>query len=243
MNDPEVQMLGGPSGTGPRPATVEDVPDAEIKRDAAGVSLPHSPASMTSGGDLKLPGVPTELGPPASQPGYFDSETIPSPVSPPLPDLQASPDLPPAPSGWNQPGNGPDIPSAPTGWPTHPPPSGPDWGSAQSPYHQSVAPPPVPPTFATSPHTTAPVAPPPVSPPISSYYTNIVPTAHGSRPAVPPVATPTRYAPVAAPASVDEASIVNAQKHAKWAISALNFEDVNTAVRELRKALEMLGAT
>ena len=36
--------------------------------------------------------------------------------------------------------------------------------------------------------------------------------------------------------------MVGAQKHAKWAISALNFEDVPTAVRELRKALELLGA-
>jgi len=33
-----------------------------------------------------------------------------------------------------------------------------------------------------------------------------------------------------------------AQKHAKWAISALNFEDVDTAVRELRIALQSLGA-
>jgi vacuolar protein sorting-associated protein VTA1 len=33
-----------------------------------------------------------------------------------------------------------------------------------------------------------------------------------------------------------------AQKHAKWAISALNFEDVPTAVKELRIALQSLGA-
>lgn len=41
----------------------------------------------------------------------------------------------------------------------------------------------------------------------------------------------------------DEDAILNAQKHAKWAISALNFEDVKTAVKELRNALESLGAT
>ncbi|PFH62154.1 hypothetical protein XA68_14823 [Ophiocordyceps unilateralis] len=34
-----------------------------------------------------------------------------------------------------------------------------------------------------------------------------------------------------------------AQKHAKWAISALNFDDVPTAVKELRNALHKLGAT
>lgn len=39
----------------------------------------------------------------------------------------------------------------------------------------------------------------------------------------------------------DEATMA-AQKHAKWAISALNFEDVGTAVKELRLALGSLGA-
>ena len=41
----------------------------------------------------------------------------------------------------------------------------------------------------------------------------------------------------------DEEAILKAQKHARWAISALNFEDVQTAVKELRGALETLGAT
>ena len=41
----------------------------------------------------------------------------------------------------------------------------------------------------------------------------------------------------------DEEAILKAQKHARWAISALNFEDVNTAVKELRGALQSLGAT
>ena len=36
--------------------------------------------------------------------------------------------------------------------------------------------------------------------------------------------------------------MMKAQKHARWAISALNFEDVSTAIRELRGALESLGA-
>ena len=41
----------------------------------------------------------------------------------------------------------------------------------------------------------------------------------------------------------DEEAIMKAQKHARWAISALNFEDVNTAVKELRGALNALGAS
>lgn len=40
----------------------------------------------------------------------------------------------------------------------------------------------------------------------------------------------------------DDDSMTLATKHAKWAISALNFEDVNTAVKELRLALQSLGA-
>ena len=41
----------------------------------------------------------------------------------------------------------------------------------------------------------------------------------------------------------DEEAILKAQKHARWAISALNFEDVDTAVIELRGALQSLGAS
>ncbi|KAL8799045.1 MAG: hypothetical protein Q9200_007636 [Gallowayella weberi] len=46
----------------------------------------------------------------------------------------------------------------------------------------------------------------------------------------------------ASPIVVDEEAISKAQKHARWAISALNFEDITTAVKELRGALESLGA-
>lgn len=41
----------------------------------------------------------------------------------------------------------------------------------------------------------------------------------------------------------DEEAIAKAQKHARWAISALNFEDAETAVKELRAALVTLGAS
>ncbi|KAG7005923.1 vacuolar protein sorting-associated protein vts1 [Physcia stellaris] len=63
---------------------------------------------------------------------------------------------------------------------------------------------------------------------------------------IPPVASVPHAAPV--PTSTqseyrtDEEAILKAQKHARWAISALNFEDVKTAVQELRGALESLGA-
>ena len=60
--------------------------------------------------------------------------------------------------------------------------------------------------------------------------------------AQPPYSTATPAAmTVPAQAVVDDTAMLSAQKHARWAISALNFEDVPTAVRELRAALKDLG--
>jgi len=74
-------------------------------------------------------------------------------------------------------------------------------------------------------------------------------------PPVQPRAAPVAYSkPAPAPAPqlssqphdgsflTDDDAVFAAQKHAKFAISALNFEDVNTAVKELRAALQSLGA-
>ncbi|BDD54553.1 hypothetical protein MAP00_000162 [Monascus purpureus] len=62
-----------------------------------------------------------------------------------------------------------------------------------------------------------------------------------------PANAPTRLA--AAPKSrnlasqsVDDNSIALAQKHARWAVSALTFDDVDTAIKELRNSLRYLGA-
>ena len=66
---------------------------------------------------------------------------------------------------------------------------------------------------------------------------------------IPPAPVAARAAPVPAPPpptggyNLDDEAIMAAQKHAKWAISALNFEDVDTAVKELRIALHSLGAS
>lgn len=243
-NDPAVQSLNGAvSNTAPRPATVEEVPDADLARDAAGVSLPHSPVSAgpspVSDGGLQLPGVPTQLSQPAES-GYFGAE----PTLPPPPHgfgrEQAPPDLPPPPTGWTalQPGTG--TSPSPAAWSQ--PPSSQAAGAGF--YDQQSAPPAAPPTFATSPPSTAAVASPSVSSPIVPYQMNVAPTANTARPAAPAVAPSATYAPARTGGfATDEAAMVGAQKHARWAISALNFEDVPTAVRELRNALELLGAT
>ncbi|KAK4200088.1 putative vacuolar protein sorting-associated protein [Triangularia verruculosa] len=231
-SDPEVQSLTGRSyGAGPRSATVEDVPDADLWRDAAGVSLPQSPASggppSAWGDELKLPGVPTQLNDPVP-----NSPSSPSPISPsshnPV-NHAGAPDLPSPAAGstWAQ--------SQPS--PLETPPS----VSWSQPPHQAP-PAAAPPTFAMNTPSTAAVASPPVSPPTNPYYMNMAPTAHTAHPSAPATGPATSWAP-APNVAVDETAMAGAQKHAKWAISALNFEDVPTAVKELRRALELLGAT
>ncbi|KAF1932017.1 DUF605-domain-containing protein [Didymella exigua CBS 183.55] len=68
-------------------------------------------------------------------------------------------------------------------------------------------------------------------------------SAPGQNPYAQPAATPPPAASSSqGPFRDDEESIREAQKHAKWAISALNFDDAATAVKELRIALQALGA-
>ncbi|KAI9883688.1 MAG: hypothetical protein M1823_004546 [Watsoniomyces obsoletus] len=70
----------------------------------------------------------------------------------------------------------------------------------------------------------------------STFYSQPIPPRQ-------PVSThsqPPRPAKTEPVYATDEEAIMKATKHAKWAISALNFEDVTTAVRELKIALESL---
>ncbi|KAK0748463.1 Vta1 like-domain-containing protein [Apiosordaria backusii] len=248
-SDPEVHNLTGPSfGAGPRSVTMEDVSDADLRRDAAGVSLPQSPASAGPssawGDELKLPGVPTQFNDPAP-----NSPSIPSPISPPSHNpvnYQGAPDLPSPATGstWAQSQPSPLTTPPPVSWsqpPPQPPPAS-GWTPPPAAQQQPYVPPSAPPTFAMNTPSTAAVASPPVSPPTNPYYMNMAPTSHTAHPPAPAAVPTSSYAPVQN-AAVDEAAMVGAQKHCKWAISALNFEDVPTAVRELRRALELLGAT
>lgn len=234
--DPEVQLLGDTS-EGPKPASVEEAPDADLPKGSAVVSLPQSPATglqPTAAPDddvLRLPSAPgyEDASAPSAPSGYFDPPpALPSPISPPT-----------------------QAPTAPDWAPTPPPAS----TAFPPPSSDSAAPPGGPRTFAPSQPPTAAAALPPASSP-NSFYTNVPPPANVSRPVVPPPSN--RIVPSAPTApggfsqvpqqvtgnfTTDDAAMSQAQKHAKWAISALNFEDVPTAVRELRRALEALGAT
>lgn len=262
--DPDVQALASPPAREqgqshdqdqgqdqvPRAATVEDAPDPDLKRDSAGVSLPHTPvlpdppASVPDDGELKLPSAPGygDEGGSATSPGYFDPPpTLPSPISPPS----------------NHPANytpGGGAPSAPQTWTPTPPPVASSFAPPSAPSAPSA--PSGPPTFAPSAPSTAAVAPPPTfsPPPANPTPRNIPSPAVVPRPVVP---APTSFGnpgaahavpaglsqPAPATYTADDAAMSQAQKHAKWAISALNFEDVPTAVRELRRALESLGAS
>ncbi|KAF2435740.1 DUF605-domain-containing protein [Tothia fuscella] len=103
---------------------------------------------------------------------------------------------------------------------------------------------------------TAPQAHPPPRAPSHPHMPNIQPAPSPQFPApVLPTAQPFLQSrqpqPVAQPEPErlpgnylrDDEAVLSAQKHAKWAISALNFEDVDTAVSELRIALRALGAS
>ncbi|RPB19864.1 DUF605-domain-containing protein [Terfezia boudieri ATCC MYA-4762] len=88
--------------------------------------------------------------------------------------------------------------------------------------------------YSTSPPTSVPVH---TSPPRSAPQPQLPPQ---------PQPQPQYYhPPKPAPQEslVDEESITKAQKHAKFAISALNYDDIPTAVKELRAALKILGAS
>ncbi|KAJ5483935.1 hypothetical protein N7539_005731 [Penicillium diatomitis] len=102
-----------------------------------------------------------------------------------------------------------------------------------------------PPPSATSPSIEAPNP--------TSFYdapsTNLnipPPTASSSVPApstqAPSAPAPAPSAPSQPAHSVDDHNISLAQKHARWAVSALTFDDVNTAIKELKSALKLLGS-
>jgi vacuolar protein sorting-associated protein VTA1 len=112
------------------------------------------------------------------------------------------------------------------------------------------------PPASSLPPPTAPIAPPttqqtrlapqpPAAKPLWSRSAASTPKPVTSASKAPPPATNGAFASNAstngAATEVDDAAIADAQKHAKWAISALNFEDVPTAIKELKIALAALG--
>lgn len=167
-------------------------------------------------------------------------------------------DLPSAPANPAGTQSGPALPDPPTAFtPSQqmppktpldsfqaPPPVGPStFDTIPPPLPQ--APPPVQHTFQPPPSQPGAV---PFSPPI---LTPAPPSASAAPPPTqytqPPLANQTVFVPRNEPVQVpsvvvDEEAMMKAQKHARWAISALNFEDVPTAIKEFQLALRTLGA-
>jgi vacuolar protein sorting-associated protein VTA1 len=139
------------------------------------------------------------------------------------------PELPSAPSGLQLPQVPPTLPDTPktiggsAAFQSFPPPA-----SSSAPDVPDLPQPPA--TFSAPSNPVIPTQTPPVIPTVTPIIGNRAPAASVPGPAA--TGTP----------PVDDNSISQAQKHARWAVSALSFDDVNTAIRELKIALQHLGA-
>lgn len=249
-DDPELQAIM--AGQAPKAATVEDATDEEGKgylnpNAAAGGSSAYSPGPVSAPTSPPHGTAPApEQVSPITQPtpeGYFPSAPTTTHDDPPLelpsaPDALGDPDVsipsPPAVAPSTQ---SPGLPDTPQGF-YRPTPS-----DLSSPFQPPQPPPPT--THVQSPppssfYTQPPAPQQPAVPTFSAPPTQAVPAAQTPQP-LPPVQQFSGAPPTNAVYNADDMAQAQAQKHAKWAISALNFEDVPTAVRELRAALAALG--
>ena len=217
-NDPEVQQINRAASHQP---TVEDaiddpdgLPDSHKKPDAA-----FSPRGQPSGG-------PSPVGSAASNPrkgsaggGYFPEVASPASIPPNVPLPPSAPSM-----------HSPSEAAAHTFYQTiSPPPPSAQHPSAPSPQH-----------FASAPHSTYP---PPHALPHQQF-----PSAQPT-PLQPPAPAPASFSPVStAPINANgmyntsDEAIDEAKKKAKWAASALDYDDINNAVLYLKTALRTLGA-
>lgn len=246
-SDPEVQRInqGAPmqSPQNPYQPYVESAPDTSVQ------PSPTFSAPQPSPLPPNLPSAPTGYAQsthhdvsPLSQPatsrqgsvasvggGYFPRT---DPVPPTFTAEPTAPGLPTAPFMNNDPltsslPSNPDTPQAPS-------------ASDAASFYQTVAsPPPTAPAPQQQQPPQNPYYPPqqPQQPPQQQQYSS---PPHHNPYTQPPVFTPEQSSQGLL--RNDEDSIIEATKHAKWAISALNFEDAATAVKELRIALGALGA-
>ncbi|KAJ5943012.1 hypothetical protein N7516_003180 [Penicillium verrucosum] len=113
----------------------------------------------------------------------------------------------------------PRLPDTPTAFQSFPPPS-----------EEPSVPTPDPASFYNTPGPSAPI-PPPVAPAFVPPPAANVPVA------------PAPYVPSQPSHGLDDNTVQLAQKHARWAVSALTFDDVDTAIKELRSSLKCLGAS
>ncbi|KAK2747516.1 hypothetical protein FQN57_002008 [Myotisia sp. PD_48] len=239
----EEELRGRPDLEGSiegRQPTFEDIPD---RAGAVPQNMPLPPTLNASSRSSSAG--PTRKMPPTSIPSAPTSQLPPSPpISGPDGMMDFESHLRQRPSHLSQ-ATVPDLPAAPSDFPNSPASS-----SADIP-NPLGAPPdalaslnslrtfPTPGNQFPSADVPALRPPRPVSPDIDDERRKVIP---------PPVHAPKTvqqesYPRGAAGQVIDDDVILLAQKHARWAVSALNFDDTHTAISELRKALSYLGAS
>lgn len=249
-NDPEVQAIG--AAAQPRPVTIEDAPEDDGKLHPtpgiyqtfpAPVSAPTSPPASSAPAPEQVSPIAPPGPPTGEQDGYFpDAPSAPDTLD--LPSTNSMP--PPGSTTYGLMGPPPTIPSPSSHEPGTAPsaPFSPPRSSAQDFYRSNLPPPAVaptppsiPPQKRQTPHTQTPTS-------TQSFYSQPPqPVAPRVAPPPPQQQSSGNYNNATLNSfNTDDMAMVQAQKHAKWAISALNFEDVPTAVRELQAALATLGA-
>ena len=237
-NDPEVQAFDesvAEQASKPRQASVEEVPDEadrvgrqlarqsvldESLHPSRTSSMPRAPATS----EPEIPSVPRNV---PGTPGKAKDYDLPGSGGLVLPSTPKT-------IGGKYGGPAPaiDLPDTPGNSELH----------TSNPPHHPNAFQSFPPPSATSPSIEAPNP--------ASFHNPSTASPHIPPPAAASVPAPVARAPVApAPAApsqpshtVDDHNISLAQKHARWAVSALTFDDVNTAIKELKNALRFLGS-
>ncbi len=259
-NDPEVLQL---QSNLPRQPSVEEVPDEQDRIESRLARQSFIDQSLHPSAQVSARGSPG-----LTDPGLYDQHNGSVPVH----DDNVSPLEPSPPNDRNGSLGGGYFPEVPTftsetrdsALPTAPPNDIIDLSLPDQPSTTPGSPPQIPPPSSTPDDRS--VAPPqdfynsqppaPSAPhlqPQPQYHTPPVPHQSYQQTSYPtptsfPQFTPQPQVPVVAPPkmnqqlNIDDMAIAKAQKHARWAISALNFEDAETAVRELRAALQTLGA-
>ncbi|PLN78418.1 DUF605-domain-containing protein [Aspergillus taichungensis] len=236
QDDPEVRAIMDPQSqeTGSQQPKVEETSDEPAQAPRSPPTLPHVPATS----------VGAQYSPEGGEPTMPEGSNVGSAAGgDPL-------ELPSAPTFAAASGPGLNLPDTPS-----------DIGSsgvAKAPdtFQSFPSPSPIPPADRPTPHDpssfysqpSGPSGPSVTQPPtFTQPPAGNVPVV--SRPVHQPIPVSTPPAASAGMASgsgssqtVDDHAISLAQKHARWAVSALTFDDVNTAIKELRNSLKHLGA-
>lgn len=236
QDDPEVRAIMDPQSqeTGSQQPKVEETPDEPAQAPRSPPTLPHAPVTSVGAqysSEAGEPTTPERLN--VGSAGGGDPLELPS-----APTFAAA-----SGPGLNLPDTPSDIGSS---------------GVAKAPdtFQSFPSPSPIPPADPRAPHNPSsfysqPSG--PSSPSVTQPPTFTQPPAGNvpivSRPvhqSVPISTPPAASAGVASGSgssqTVDDHAISLAQKHARWAVSALTFDDVNTAIKELRNSLKHLGA-